>query len=60
MLGGERPKSSDSFWPGENEGRRVERESGVGGGEFSLLAIVSECFFWGSRPVWAKTSSGSV
>ena len=41
LLGGERPKSSESFCPGENEARRGVGESGVGGGEFSLLAIVS-------------------
>ena len=39
-LGGERPKSSESFWPGEKEARRVVGEFGVGGGEFSLFAIV--------------------
>ena len=38
-LGGERPKSSESFWPGEKEARRFEVAVGVGGGEFSLLDI---------------------
>ena len=38
-LGGERPKSSESFWPGEKEARRLVVAVGVGGGEFSLLAI---------------------
>ena len=38
-LGGERPKSSESFWPGEKEARRLVVEVGVGGGEFSLLDI---------------------
>lgn len=38
-LGGERPKSSESFWPGEKEARRLVVVVGVGGGEFSLLAI---------------------
>lgn len=40
LLGGERPKSPESFWPGEKEARREVGEFGVGGGEFSLLAIV--------------------
>ena len=39
LLGGERPKSSESFWPGEKEARRLLLEEGVGGGEFSLLDI---------------------
>lgn len=39
LLGGERPKSSEIFWPGENEARRLVVAVGVGGGEFSLLAI---------------------
>lgn len=38
-LGGERPKSSESFWPGEKEARRSVVAVGVGGGEFSLLDI---------------------
>lgn len=38
-LGGERPKSSESFWPGEKEARRLLVAVGVGGGEFSLLDI---------------------
>ena len=38
-LGGERPKSSESFWPGEKEARRLVVAVGVGGGEFSLLDI---------------------
>lgn len=38
-LGGERPKSSESFWPGEKEARRLLVVVGVGGGEFSLLDI---------------------
>lgn len=38
-LGGERPKSSESFWPGEKEARRSDVAVGVGGGEFSLLDI---------------------
>ena len=41
-LGGERPKSSDSFWPGENEARRLVVEVGVGGGEFSLVDILND------------------
>lgn len=40
LLGGERPKSSESFWPGEKEARRLlVAVLGVGGGEFSLLDI---------------------
>ena len=39
LVGGERPKSSESFWPGENDARRLLDDDGVGGGEFSLLAI---------------------
>ena len=38
-LGGERPKSSESFWPGEKEARRLVVAAGVGGGEFSSLDI---------------------
>ena len=38
-LGGERPKSSESFWPGEKEARRLVVAAGVGGGVFSLLDI---------------------
>lgn len=39
LLGGERPKSSEIFWPGEKEARRLVVAVGVGGGEFSLFAI---------------------
>lgn len=42
LLGGERPKSSESFCPGEKEARRLVVAVGVGGGEFSLLDIWSE------------------
>ena len=38
-LGGERPKSSESFCPGEKEARRLVFAAGVGGGEFSSLDI---------------------
>jgi len=37
LLGGERPKRSESF--PEKEARRLEGEEGIGGGEFSLLDI---------------------
>ena len=40
LFGGERPKSSESFCPGENEARRPVGELGVGGGEFSLVAMI--------------------
>ena len=39
-MEGERLKSSESFWPGEKEARRLAGEVGVGGGEFSLLAMI--------------------
>lgn len=32
---GDRPKSSENFWPGEKEARRVDDGIGVGGGKFS-------------------------
>ena len=36
VVGGERPKSSDSFWLGVKEARRLVAVEGVGGGEVSL------------------------
>ena len=36
VLGGERLKSSESFWPGVKDARRLEAVEGVGGGELSL------------------------
>ena len=36
LLAEERPKSSESLWPGAKDARRVVGEDGVGGGEFSL------------------------
>ena len=41
-LGGERLKSSESFWPGEKEARRLVVAVGVGGGKFSSLDIWSD------------------
>ena len=43
LLVGERPKSSESFCPGENEARRADGTDGVGGGELLSLDMVK----WG-------------
>ena len=53
-LGGERPKSSESFWPGEKEARRLVVAFGVGGGEFSLLDIWNDVGVDVLMSVWGK------
>ena len=53
-LGGERPKSSESFWPGEKEARRLLVEVGVGGGEFSLLDIWNDVGVESSGVEWIR------
>lgn len=40
LLVGERPKSSESFCPGEKEARRAEGTDGVNGGELLSLDMV--------------------
>lgn len=40
LLVGERPKSSESFCPGEKEARRADGTDGVGGGELLSLDMI--------------------
>jgi len=42
VAGGERPKSSESFWPGTKEARRFDVDVGVGGGECSLAMVKAQ------------------